>query len=158
MMEHCLVRLTSNDYRNFRKSYSRIRYSFFENDEENRAAVDLACRVATETNTRTRGEFLNDVESPNREMYFFMVDGEIQGFIDLIFNGKVCDIFEFAVFDHKKGLGTILFEEAYKIIKEKECVKIELWCPYEGAQVFWQKKGFKPFYRNQMLFYRKKVR
>lgn len=158
MMEHCLVRLTSNDYRNFRRSYSRIRYSFFENDEDDRAAVDLACRFATETSTRTRGEFLNDVESPNREMYFFMIDGEIQGFFELIFKDKVCEIFEFAVFDHKKGWGSILFEEAYNIIKERECLKIELSCPFEGAQVFWQKKGFKPFYRNKQLIFRKKVR
>lgn len=158
MMEHRLLRLTSNDYRNFRRAYSRIRYSFCENEEENKAAIDLACRFATETNTRTRGEFLNDVENPNREMYFFMVDGEIQGFFELIFKDKVCDIFEFAVFEHHKGWGSILFEEAYKIIKERECVKIELVCPFEGAQIFWQKKGFKAMYRNQQLIFRKKVR
>lgn len=157
-MSYCLIRLTPNDYRNFRKAYSKFRYSFFENDEGNQEAVALACKIATETSTRTRGEFLNDVENPNREMYFFQVDGETQGYLELIFEGKVASIYEFAVFEHGKGWGTILYEEAEKIIKAHECVRIELWCPYEGAQIFWGKKGFKPFYRNQMLFYRKKVR
>lgn len=157
-MEHCLVRLTSNDYRNFRKAYSRIRYSFSEKGKGNPAAEELACKFATETATRTRGEFLNDVEAPNREMYFFRIDGETQGYVELIFKGKVCDIYEFTVFEHDKGWGSILFEEALKIIKERGCVKIELWCPYEGAQIFWQKKDFKPFYRNQILYFRRKVR
>lgn len=158
MMDYCLVRLTTSDYRDFRRAYSNIKYSFFENDQGDQQAADLACKFATENFTRTRGEFLDHVESPDREMYFFKIDGEIKGFVDLIFNGKVCDIYEFAVFEHGKGMGTILYEDVHKIIKERGCVKIELWCPYEGAQIFWQKKGFKPFYRNQQLFFRKKVR
>lgn len=157
-MDYCLVRLTSNDYRDFRRSYSRIRYSFFENEEEHHAAVELACKFATETATRTKGEFLDDVESSNHEMYFFKVDGEIQGYFELILKDKVCEIYEFSVFEHKKGWGSILYEEVYKLIKERGFIAIELACPFLGAQIFWQKKGFKSMYKKQQLIFRKRVR
>lgn len=158
MMDYCLVRLTSDDYRNFRKAYSRIRYSFSEKGKGNMQAEELSAQIATEVSTRTRGEFLKDFGNPNREMYFFQRDGETQGYVELLFNEKLCWIHEFAVFEREKGLGSILFEETMRVIKEKGCVKIELWCPFEGAQIFWKKKGFKPFYKNQRLYFQKKVR
>lgn len=157
-MDYCIRQLTSGDYRNFRKAYSRIIYSFSEKGKGNPTAEKLACEIATATNTRGRGEFLNDVENPNREMFFLMVGDEIQGYFELVFRDKICDIYEFAVFEHHKGWGSILYEEALKRIKARECVRIELWCPYAGAQIFWKKKGFKAFYRNQMEFFRCKVR
>jgi len=72
-MLHRLVRITSNDYREYRRAYTRIEYSFFEKG---------------------------------------------------------------------KGLGTILYNEVLKIIKQHKCKRIELWCPFVGAQIFWRKKGF----------------
>lgn len=157
MVEYSMVPVTPDDYRNFRKAYSMIRYSFFEGDE-NQMAVDLACKFATETATRSKAEFLKDVESPNREMYFFTVNGENQGFCELIFKDKECEIFEFAVFKQKEGMGSILLREVQKIIKERNCVKIVLFCPFKGAQVFWKKKGFKPIYIQGQLLFRSKVR
>lgn len=156
-MDYCLVRLTSNDYRNFRKAYAQIVYSFAEKGTMfDREAEKFSSKIATETNLRTKTEFLKDLES--REMYFFQVDGETKGYVELIFKGRTCDIYEFSVFEHGKGLGTILFEETMRIIKERECTKIELWCPFPGAQVFWKKNGFQPFYKNKRMYFRKKVR
>ncbi len=150
-----IVRLTSNDYRDFRRAYSKILYSFSAKGKSDTAAEILACKMATETSLRPKGEFLNHVEDPNREMYFFKVEDETQGYFELIFHDNKCNIFEFAVFERYKGYGSLMWEKALDIIKEHGAVKIELWCPYEGAQIFWKKKGFKPFLKD---FFRRKVR
>ena len=155
MMDYCLVRLTSNDYRNFRDAYSRIVYSFCEKGKGgDKIAEAISAKIATDTSLRTRNEFLRDIQK--REMYFFQIDGENQGFVELIFNEKLCTIQEFSVFERDKGWGSILLEETMRLIKERGCLKIELWCPFPGAQVFWQKKGFKPFYKKQQCIFEKK--
>ncbi len=154
-----LVRLTQHDYREFRRAYSKIVYSFSKPGMGDPVAEALACKIATETQLRKKGEFLDDLETPGREMYFYVIDGINQGYMEVIFKeNKVCDIFEFAVFEHCKGYGSDLWEQTYKLIKERGMRKIHLWCPYEGAQIFWQKMGFTPFYSKQRLYYRKKVR
>lgn len=136
-----LVRITSNDYRNFRRAYSRIEYSFFKKGEE-QPWVTKQVREMTQEAIKGKGEFLDEVENPKNELYFLEIDGEIQGIVELIFSGQVCDIYQFAVFERGKGWGTKFYEEVLKIIKEHHCKKITLWCPYEGAQFFWKKQGF----------------
>jgi len=100
--------------------------------------------LMTQGAIKGKGDFLNEVEDPERELYFFEVDGETQGIVELIFSQNVCTIYQFAVFEHGKGLGTILYKEVLKIIQDHQIRKITLWCPYDGAQIFWRKQGFKP--------------
>lgn len=136
-----LVRITSNDYREFRRAYSKIEYSFFKKGEEN-PLISQAVREMIQSAIKGKGEFLDEVENPNNELYFFEVDNEIKGIVELIFSQNVCDIYQFAVFEHGKGWGTTLFKEVLTIIKNHNCKKITLWCPYEGAQIFWLKNKF----------------
>ena len=151
---HRLVRITSNDYRNFRKSYQKIEYSFFKKGEED---FGLTRRVREMTNDaiKCKGEFLDEVENPNNELYFLEIDGEIQGITELVFTDNSCDIYQFAVFEHGKGWGTLFYEEVLNIIKQHKIRKITLFCPYEGAQIFWQKQGFK---LKNKFFFEKKIK
>ena len=138
-----LVRITSNDYREFRRAYSKIEYSFWKKGEENRHLSKII-RETIQFAIKNKSEFLKDVEDPNKELYFFTVDGEIQGIVELIFSKGTCNIYQFAVFHHGKGWGSVLFQETLRVIKEHKVNKITLWCPYEGAQIFWRKQGFYP--------------
>lgn len=149
-----LTRITSNDYRNFRRAYSRIEYSFFKKGEE-QPGVAMQVRKMIQFAIKGKGEFLNWVEDSKNELYFFEIDGEIQGIVELVFSENVCDIHQFAVFEHGNGWGTLLYKEVLEIIKEHKCTKITLWCPYEGAQVFWRKQGFTP---KPKFFFEKKVK
>lgn len=139
-----LIRITSNDYRDFRKAYSKINYSFFLKGEE-QPLLSQQINKMIQFAIKGKGEFLDEVENPNNELYFFEIDGEIQGIIELIFStNNICDIYQFAVFEQGKGWGSLFYQEVLKIIKEHHCRKITLWCPYDGAQVFWRKQGFNP--------------
>lgn len=151
---HRLRRVTPSDYRDFRRSYSKIEYSFFKKGQE-QPELSQKIREMTKFAIKSRIEFLNWVEDPKNELFFFEVDGEIQGIVELVFSQNVCDIHQFAIFEKGMGWGTILYEEVLNIIKEHKCRKITLWCPYEGAQVFWRKQGFKTLPK---FFFEKKVK
>lgn len=144
-----LIRITSDDYRNFRRVYSKIEYSFFKKGEEQPEVIKTIMEM-TQNFIKGKGEFLDEVENPNNELYFFTIDGKIQGIVELIFsqNSNSCNIYQFAVFEHGKGWGTIFYQETLKIIKEHNSKKISLWCPYDGAQIFWRKQGFVPKQNN----------
>ena len=107
-----------------------------------------------------KGKYLDLIESNNFEIYFFEMDGEIMGFVELIFSGTMCTVNNFSVFEHGRGLGTILFQETLNIIRLHQSKKISLWCPYTGSQIFWKKMGFRqkmknfsipPFFKNMSL-------
>ena len=149
-----LRRITPNDYRDFRRAYSRIEYSFFKKGEEE-PGLARQVREMIQFAIKGKGEFLNWVEDPKNELYFFEIDGEIQGIVELVFDNTTCDIHQFAVFEQCKGWGTKFYEEVLKIIKEHNCRKITLWCPYDGAQIFWRKQGFTP---RPKCFFEKKVK
>lgn len=138
---HELVRVTTKDYRNYRRCYERIEYSFCKKGEETPNLSKMISEM-TKPFLPGKGEFLNHVENPCRELYFYKIDGEIEGYVELIFKKEVCKIYQFSVYQHGKGWGSSLFDEIMKIIKTHRCKKIHLWCPYEGAQQFWLKKGF----------------
>lgn len=84
---HRIVRITSNDYRNYRRTYSKIEYSFFKKGEEN-PWITRTVREMIQGAIKGKGEFLDEVEDPERELYFFEVDNEIQGIFELIFYVK----------------------------------------------------------------------
>ena len=142
-MMYRLVRITSNDYRDYRRSYEKIEYSFFKKGEEEPLLAQKV-REMTKGAIKGKGEFLDEVEDSKRELYFFKNENdEIKGIAILVFDSNICDIYQFAVFAKGKGLGTLLYNEILKIIKEHKPYKITLFCPYEGASLFWKKQGFK---------------
>lgn len=154
---HRLVRITSNDYRDFRRIFSQIRFSVLTKDTK-RLFVPQFILDMEIPKMKSKFQFLDEVNDPQRELYFFEIDNEKKGYVQLVFYGVQCDIFEFAVLEQNNGLGTILFNETLKLIKEHSNVKmIRLWCPFEGAQIFWQKVGFRPKYKNQALYFEKKL-
>ena len=151
---HRLVRITSNDYRNFRRAYEKIDYSFFKKGEEE-PWVSEQVRELNKNFIKGKGEFLDEVENPKKELYFLEVDGEIKGIVELIFEPDFCNIYQFSVFEHGKGLGTTFYQEVLKIIQEHKSRKIVLFCPYEGAECFWRKQGFK---QKSNAFFEKRIK
>lgn len=139
-----LVRITSADYRDYRRTRAKIEYSYFPKGQEKPALASMIRKI-TESEIPGRGEFLDLVEKEKNAFYFLKDGDEIKGIAELIFNDaeQLCDICEFAVLQHGEGLGTILYQEVLKVIKERRATKILLWCPFKGAQIFWRKMGFK---------------
>ena len=143
-MECRLIRATSTDYRTFRRAYERIEYSFFKKGEEK---PSFAKEIMKETYDIApiygKGEYLDLLESPGFEIYFFEIDKEVMGIVELVFSETECNIRNFSVFEHGKGFGTIMFQETINIIRSHKSQKITLWCPYIGSQFFWKKMGFR---------------
>lgn len=138
-----LVRITSADYRDYRRTRAKVEYSFFPIGKEIAGVAGLISKM-TESEIPGKGEFLDLMEQDKNAFYFLKDDDEIKGIAELIFNAaeQLCDIREFAVLQHGEGLGTILYQEVLKVIKERKATKIVLWCPFAGAQIFWRKMGF----------------
>lgn len=148
-----LVRITSNDYRDYRRSYEKIEYSFFKKGEEE-PLLAQKIREMTKGAINGKGEFLNEVEDSKRELYFLKdQNDEIKGIAILIFDNNSCDIYQFAVFEKGKGIGTLLYNELLKVIEEHKPHKLTLFCPYDGAIIFWKKLGFK---QKSQFFFEKK--
>ena len=154
------VRVTTDDYRDFRKAYSKMVFSIYDKKYvlKTFAYEQAISRQALEESMRTRTKFLEDLADPNREMYFFKKDDEIIGFFELFYHKGKCDISDFFVFERYQGHGTHMWEATYAIAKKRKASRIELWSPYGGAQMFWKKMGFEPVYINKVMCYRKKIR
>lgn len=157
-LEYCLVRLTSDDYREFRRAYNKLVYSIYDKAKLMYYLENQITRKALEKEMRTRSQFIRDIESQEREMYFFKKDDEIIGFLELAFHKGKCDVVEFFVFERNKGYGTIMWNKAVEVARKRTPSRIELWTPYRGAQIFWTKMGFQTVYINGVLCYRKKMR
>lgn len=138
-----LVRITSADYRDYRRTRAKIEYSYFPKGQEQPGIASMI-RKAAESEIPGKGDFLDLMEKDKNAFYFLKDGDEIQGIVELIFNDQehFCNICEFAVLQHGEGLGTILYQEVLKVIKERKATKMVLWCPFEGAQIFWRKMGF----------------
>ncbi len=138
-----LVRITSADYRDYRRTRAKVEYSFFPKGQEVPGVASLVRKV-TENEIPGKGDFLNLMEKDKNAFYFLKDEDEIKGIAELIFDDAkhTCDICEFAVMQHGEGLGSILYKEVLKVIKERKATKMVLWCPFAGAQIFWQKMGF----------------
>lgn len=138
-----LVRITSDDYRDYRRTRAKIEYSYFPKGEEIPGLATMI-REITASEIPGKGKFL-DLMEKNKNAFYFLKDGdEIKGIAELIFDDvkHTCNICEFAVMQHGEGLGTTLYQEVLEIIKERKATKMFLWCPFAGAQIFWQKMGF----------------
>lgn len=157
-MDYCLVRLTSDDYREFRRAYDKLVYSIYDKAKLLYFLENQITRKALEKEMRTRSQFIRDIEFQEREMYFFKKDGETIGFFELAFHKGKCDVVEFFVFERNKGYGTIMWNKALEVARKRTPSRIELWTPYVGAQIFWTRMGFQTVYINGVLCYRKKMR
>lgn len=155
MMEYCAVQLTSNDYREFRRAYSKLVFSIFDKRALMYQMENQVTRKALEKEMRTKSKFIEDLEAPDRTMHFFKKGEETIGFFELSFHKGKCDIVEFFVFERYKGYGTLMYKEAEKVARERKASRIELWTPYIGAQIFWTKMNFQTVYINGVKCYRK---
>ena len=86
-----LRRITPNDYRDFRRSYKKIEYSFFKKGEE-QPGISQKVTEMIQFAIKGKGEFLDWVENPKHELFFFEINGEIQGITELVFSQNLCDI------------------------------------------------------------------
>lgn len=157
MNENHLVRITSEDYRDYRRTYSQINYSFQRDGAGSDIVLEDSIRELCNSAIPGKGQFLDFVDNKNHELYFFKnADNKILGIAILLFSGKKCIIYEFAVLEPRKGLGSQLYELVLDVIKKHGIRDISLYCPFEGAQAFWKKKGFVPVSPNPFFDFRKK--
>lgn len=143
-----LVRITDTDYRDYRRSYEKIEYSFRTKDEPE-FVIPNDKKSFMDASILKKGEFLNEIESPGVEMYFIKNENkEIVGITTLFLKQKGkqkrCIIGMFAVFQKAQGLGTKALQEVKELLKSKGVSIVRLDCPFKGAQAFWEKKGFYP--------------
>ena len=136
-------RLDRKQYTIFLEAFQQINYSIFRKGEENPYIEAMSKANVLKNGIRSKVEFVRNANDPNREMYVVTAeDGKKIGYVELIFKGTVCEIHEFAVFERNHGYGGKLLEKTMEIIREHRSTKINLYCPFEGAQHFWKKKGF----------------
>lgn len=159
-MANHLVRITDKDYREYRRSYSKIVYSMNKKGEPRLVSEELVNKLSNEMlggGILGKGEFLDEVMSrPDKyELYFFRNDDEETiGVMSLMFEGSNCFIGEFAVFERKKGLGTELYGLALEVMRSHNVKLIELEAapPLAGSREFWKKMGFSLKYGSNSRF------
>ena len=158
-----LVRITSADYRDYRRTRAKIEYSFFLKGEEQPELAKMIREELAEIDILSKGNFLDLMEKDENAFYFFKDGDEIKGIAEIVFDDAKhqCNICEFAVLQHGEGLGTIFYQEVLKVIKERKATQILLFCPFSGAQIFWWKMGFKVkevLPEDRGIFFKKRVR
>lgn len=98
-----LIGITENDYREYRKNFSKVEYSFARRGEAFPVPMKQI-REVTNITILKKWEFLEVMKDPKHAFYFYKNDeGETIGIVFLKFTGKTCTIAEFSVFEHLKG-------------------------------------------------------
>ena len=134
-----LIGITENDYREYRKNFSKVEYSFARRGEAFPVPMKQI-REVTNITILKKWEFLEVMKDPKHAFYFYKNDeGETIGIVFLKFTGKTCTIAEFSVFEHLKGLGTKLYQAVANLCRERGIYELELWCPFNGSKEFWKK-------------------
>lgn len=158
-MANHLVRITDKDYREYRRSYSKITYSMNVKGEPATVSEDEVrkmCREFPNVDIIGKGDFLDMMNQPEKyELYFFRNDNEETiGVMSLLFREKSCFIGEFAVFERGIGLGTELYSLALEVMRPHNIRLIELSSPppFAGAREFWKKLGFTLKYQSNSVF------
>lgn len=146
-----LIGITENDYREYRKNFSKVEYSFARRGEVFPVPMKQI-REVTNVTILKKWEFLEVMKDPKYAFYFYKNDeGETIGIVFLKFTGKTCTIAEFSVFEHLKGLGTKLYQAVANLCRERGIYELELWCPFNGSKEFWKKMGF--YEKSDSFFY-----
>ena len=142
-MNH-LVRMTKDDYRDYRRTYMSVNYSYQPRGCPIKEKLPEGVHEFYKELVFGKGEFLNMIEKSIFEFYFYKDENEkIIGYVILSFSENKCTIEHFAVLEEGKGIGTDLFQKTLEIIKAKKIKHVVLWCPFKGAQEFWKKMGFR---------------
>lgn len=154
MMPH-LRRLTKNDYRDYRRTFQKVKYSIFDTNQTYTDLLSLnEFHECYQNVVLGKGDFFDVIENPNDALYFYENDSnEILGIIILYFKNKTCTIAEFAVIEQGKGNGTAMYTEIENLCRKKGVYDLELWSPFEGSSQFWSKMGF--YERKPMQFYKR---
>lgn len=149
-----LISLTKDDFREYRKEFGKVEYSFTKKGEPPLMEAGLIKQLSM-TALMNRNDYNQIMDSPRSTLYLFKSDEDNQtiGVLAVTFDKKICTISEFCVFEHFKGLGTKLFEEVCALCREKGTYEIELWCGFPGSQEFWKKLGF--YERKPFIFYKR---
>lgn len=157
-MPNHLVWITDQDYRDYRRSYSKITYSMNKHGEPAQVSEEEVREFSNHflDGIIGKGDFLDIMAKPEKyELYFFKNDAEeIIGVLTLVFSEKSCYIAEFAVFDRGKGLGTELYSLALEKMRPHNTRLIELSAPppFAGSREFWKKLGFTLKYKSNSVF------
>ena len=148
-MANHLVRITDKDYRDYRRSYSRIVYSINQKGKPPVVSEETVNELSNSLlggGIMGKGDFLDMMDQPEKYALYFLKndDEQIIGVLSLLFREKSCYIGEFAVFERGKGLGTELYALTLEEIALRNVKLIELSSPppFAGAREFWKKKGF----------------
>lgn len=150
-MNH-LMRLTESNYRDYRRSLTKVEYSFTKRGSQNLVDAHLVAQIS-KSSILGKGDFLDEIEKPNTAMYVYKNNAEENiGIAILTFSKRTCNIHDFAVFEKGKGLGTELYKQIKEVIIEKGCKEVTLWCPFEGAQEFWKAMDFFEIPKKQFCF------
>lgn len=146
-----LVRMTP-DYDCFllyRRAFARLDYSYFP-DSEISEQKKKEIRNRASQGLFNSQEYESQLSQASVELYFIKNEkDEIIGATNLFFDNKgskcILYIGEFFLYNEykRKGLGTIVFNLILEKARERKVFKIEMWCPFLGAQKFWEKMGFR---------------
>ena len=148
-MANHLVRITDKDYRDYRRSYSKIVYSINQRGKPQLISEEMVNALSNSLlggGIMGKGDFLDMMEQPEKYALYFLKndDEQIIGVLSLLFREKSCYIGEFAVFERGKGFGTELYSLALEEMRPHKVKLIELSSPplFAGAREFWKKMGF----------------
>ena len=120
-MANHLVRITDKDYRDFRRNYSKITYSFNKHGEPAQISEDEVREFSNNflNSIIGKGDFLDIMDEPEKyELYFLKNDvEEIIGVLSLTFSEKSCFISE----SIKARMCDILGINSQLILGGKQC-------------------------------------
>lgn len=95
-----LSTITENDYREYRKCFTKVKYSITKKGEPLSYPMGLLHDSYMNV-ILGKGDFLDVVKNPQNSLFFYKDDtDETIGIVFLTFKGKICTIAEFSVFDH----------------------------------------------------------
>lgn len=148
-----LIRATETDYRDYRKAYLSVRYSFDVNGSESESTFPEDAYNFYKEVVLSNKKYIKLIKNPKNHLYFFRNDkGENMGYLLYSSTKSTCFIKQFGVFEQGKRHGTQMFIKLLELLRENEIRSIELWCPFLGAQEFWKKMGFYLQYENKCEF------
>ena len=150
-----LISATEEDYRDYRKAYLTVRYSFeVKGDKSGGTYTESIYNMYKEV-VLSKRKYLSLIKNPKKHLYFFKNnENKNIGYLLYSTTTYTCFIEQFAVFEQDKRHGTEMFLKLLEILRENEIRHIELWCPFSGAQEFWQTMGFHLQYGRDCKFER----
>ena len=146
-------KLTSKDYDQFLVYYTQIEYSFFRDDNpfKNKEVVTKFLTEAIEK-VSPRHVSYEGYLSLMRQGDIYLCRNEEDEVLGIILatpglTKKSITIHEFFVLKkyQRKNMGTKMYQDFLQYLKQQgyRKVSISLMCPFEGAEEFWKKMGFR---------------